>query len=91
MQAKDIPDVRMLTIVREEQQTRADNWDGGWPHAVLPWTHFWEVEERLPDIPPKVIRAKAAKLIKRGLMTGCTCGCRGDLEVTALGMERISA
>jgi hypothetical protein len=42
------------------------------------WCMSWEIEERLPSIPPKVIRAKCRNLIKRGKLHGCTCGCRGD-------------
>jgi hypothetical protein len=37
------------------------------------------------DAPPKVIRAKLARLMDKGLMTGCLCGCRGDLELTPEG------
>lgn len=36
------------------------------------------LEERFPDVPPKVLWAKRKKLIKRGLMVGCDlpyCGC----------------
>lgn len=35
--------------------------------------------------PEKVQRAKAAALIRRGLLDGCTCGCRGDFEITDKG------
>ena len=28
--------------------------------------------------PENVVRAKARRLIRRGLITGCACGCRGD-------------
>lgn len=34
-----------------------------------------------PAIPLKVVLAKARKLIRRGLLTGCACGCRGEFEV----------
>jgi hypothetical protein len=33
---------------------------------------------RFPD---KVVLAKAKRLVKRGLISGCTCGCRGDFEI----------
>jgi hypothetical protein len=29
--------------------------------------------------------AKMRQLIKRGLVDGCTCGCRGDYEITKKG------
>lgn len=31
--------------------------------------------------PPKVVQAKCRSLIKRGLITGCACGCRGDFWI----------
>lgn len=33
------------------------------------------------SVPPKIILSKLNTLIKRGLIDGCTCGCRGDFEV----------
>lgn len=38
-----------------------------------------------PEIPDKVINAKLANLIKKGLVDGCTCGCRGDFHLTDEG------
>jgi hypothetical protein len=53
------------------------------------WTMFGPICELMADIPPKVVRAKLAKLIRQGLLDGCTCGCRGDFELTEAGAERI--
>ena len=33
-----------------------------------------------PTMPEGVVLAKARKLILRGLVDGCACGCRGDFE-----------
>jgi hypothetical protein len=30
-------------------------------------------------------------LIKRGLVSGCTCGCRGDFEITQKGLDFLMA
>ena len=38
----------------------------------------------------KLILAKMRQLIKRGLVYGCTCGCRGDFEITQKGEEWLS-
>lgn len=38
----------------------------------------WDIEELLPDAPPKVVLAKLRKLIRKGYIDGCSCGCRGD-------------
>lgn len=43
------------------------------------------------DIPYKVGLAAMANLIKRGLVEGCTCGCRGDFEITDKGREVLKA
>jgi len=32
-------------------------------------------------IPEKVVLAKAKRLIRRGLIDGCGCGCRGDFQI----------
>jgi hypothetical protein len=40
-----------------------------------------------PDTPEKVGVAKMKSLIKRGLVSGCCCGCRGDFELTTAGRE----
>ena len=40
--------------------------------------------------PPEVIRAKMRSLIKRGLVDGCACGCRGDYEITNKGRSRLT-
>jgi len=71
MQAKDIPDVVFLDIVEDINCLE------------YRWAQRWDIEEKMPDVPPKVILAKARNLIKRNLMSGCGCGCRGDFEVVA--------
>lgn len=45
------------------------------------WAMRWDLEERLPQYPPKVITAKCRSLMKRGIIDGCPCGCRGDWEI----------
>lgn len=32
-------------------------------------------------IPEKIVLAKAKRLIRRGLISGCGCGCRGDFQI----------
>ena len=82
MQAKDIRDIDLLTTI----QRLSFRVDYPWHEENKPhWVMRWTLEEEFPDIPPKVVVAKVAKLIKRGLMDGCTCGCRGDFELTEAG------
>jgi hypothetical protein len=54
------------------------------------WTNTWHLAERLPEFPPKVARAKAGQLIKRDMLTGCTCGCRGDFELAPRGLDYLA-
>lgn len=42
----------------------------------------------LPHLPPKVLLAKMKSLIKRGLVSGCACGCRGDFLLTVSGLAK---
>jgi len=73
VQAKDLPDDDTLAAVRACQGMN------GVPH----WSSLWDVERALPEWPAKVVRAKLAGLIRRGLLRGCACGCRGDFEFPA--------
>lgn len=49
------------------------------------WVHKYDLFNLWPTIPSKVIMAKLRGLIRRGLITGCACGCRGDFELTDKG------
>lgn len=71
MQCKDVPDHVFMAAVREA------------PAGVIGWRLRWDVHERLEgalgcEIPEKLLMAKARRLEARGLLGGCTCGCRGD-------------
>lgn len=95
MQAKDIPDNAILDIVRMfnegRQPTTVLQWPHrpDWPDQILQphpaWCLTYDLEERMPDVPPKVILAKCRSLIKRGKMHGCYCGCRGDFYLDGYG------
>jgi hypothetical protein len=43
-----------------------------------------------PDTPREVLSPKGQVLIDLGLMTGCMCGCRGDMELTPDGRAAAS-
>lgn len=79
--AKDIPDDVFLDAVRQLQHAGAcrSRWNveavlAGLPVDRAPY-------DEVPGVPSKVVLAKAAKLIRRGLLHGCACGCRGDFEI----------
>lgn len=77
-QAKDIDSLSVLWVVRKLTE------DGT-------WTNRFEIERQWPNYPSRVVLAKLGRLINRGYMTGCTCGCSGDLELTAKGREALSS
>lgn len=68
IQAKDISDATMLEVVRA---VRGKN---GADH----WSSLWDIQEALSGYPAKVVLAKIRALIKKQLLHGCGCGCRGD-------------
>lgn len=84
-QAKDIDDKFLLEAVWYVQNQRTDRTGLRWSH-VPHWAIRWDVERLLPVFPERVIQRKAAALMARGLMQGCTCGCRGDYELTKEGL-----
>lgn len=65
IQAKDVPDAAILAVVAARHPS---------------WAHQWDMQEAHPGIPPKVLLAKCRSLIKRGVIDGCPCGCRGDFR-----------
>jgi len=68
IQAKHVSDEQILFVIdRVKDQDRR-------------WTFTWDLELYYPMIPPKVLLAKCRSMIKRGIITGCDCGCRGDFE-----------
>jgi hypothetical protein len=66
LQAKNIAEADFLSAMKESMDAK------GYATATR-----WDVAERL-GLPDKLVNAKAATLIRRRVITGCTCGCRGD-------------
>lgn len=93
MQAKDIPDKAMIEAVRACVEARCNypmdaGWHGGRPGwgytegtARSHWANRSDIARLFPDMPEKVVLAKLRTLIKRGLIDGCACGCRGDFTL----------
>lgn len=77
--AKEIPDRLILSVVESLGKKM-----GG--EREYRWAFRWDIEESLRlngiDAPEKVVLAKLAKLVKRGVLDGCAnCMCRGDYWV----------
>jgi hypothetical protein len=68
VKTSDLSDSRVLAVVTALNEER------GYP------ADRWSVAARCADVPEKIVYAKLKRLHKRGLLTGCPCGCRGDYE-----------
>lgn len=76
--AADLDDVDVLRTVQALCSER-----GMWAATNI-------VADRYAPVPPKVVAAKLSRLLKRGLLSGCDCGCRGDWELTAEGRNLVT-
>ena len=77
-QCKDIPDRPILEFLQRYQDEWC-NWifeDERDVHRCMPL-----------GTPDKLVLAKMRQLMRRGLVDGCGCGCRGDFEITAKGEQ----
>lgn len=45
----------------------------------------------LEVLPYNLVKAKMRRLIKRGLVHGCACGCRGDFTLTVKGNMELAS
>lgn len=90
IQAKHLSEHRILDIIDKVGARRVAHEGYG-----LPWCFMWDLlgeEEVIGKIdyepihaPFRVLLAKMQSMERRGLVTGCTCGCRGDFELTDKG------
>lgn len=77
IQAKDIPVPELLAAVEGESS--------GWTMGASWWTLAVTL-----GYPEKVVLARLRALVRRGLVDGCPCGCRGDFRLTDLGREALA-
>jgi len=79
MQTKDIPEAPIIEFLLK--QNRPTGW-----HALggtLGGTSLMpSVRDAFPHgTPDNMILSKMRSLIKRGIVNGCACGCRGDFTI----------
>lgn len=74
MQAKDVDGDALLSFINRTEVLKG-YWVNSWDFNDTEWA----------EIPHKVLWAKLANFIKKGLLDGCTCGCRGDFTLTPEG------
>lgn len=77
MQCKDIDDAGLVRFIADKQE------------QLGRWVCVWDLEPPYSELPDRLFRAKTGKLMGKGYLTGCNCGCRGDYEVTAAGLALI--
>ena len=80
MQCKDIPDVPIIRFIASH--------DGQW--CTWYFGDERDVHAAFPaGVPDKLLLAKMSSLIRKGLVDGCPCGCRGDYVVTEKGLAAV--
>jgi hypothetical protein len=84
MKCKDIPTIPILEFLydRKKHNKIWCCWYDGFENSIG--------QAMPPNTPEKIIIQKMAKLIKRKLVSGCGCGCRGDYEITNKGIDFLS-
>jgi hypothetical protein len=76
-QCKDIPDRPILEFLLSHK--------GKWCN----WYFGNELDVHLAmpkNTPDKLVLAKMRMLMRKGFVSGCGCGCRGDFEITDKGV-----
>lgn len=77
MQCKDIPEEPILRFLESLNGTWANWFDIEFENSVR--------RAMPPDVPPRLACAKMAMMIRKGVVDGCPCGCRGDYVITSKG------
>lgn len=79
LQCKDIADQPILQLLSRFQ------------HCTLIEGFTNSVQVAMPaDTPKNLVRAKMGSLIRRSLITGCACGCRGDFMLADKGSQMLA-
>ena len=81
MQAKDIPEDKILAFLAVNEGKWCFLVDATWPRDL-----FCVMPE---GVNRKLALAKMRAMIKKGFVTGCGCGCRGDFEITPKGKAEL--
>ncbi|SEL12515.1 hypothetical protein SAMN05216359_105285 [Roseateles sp. YR242] len=97
-QCKDIPDRPILEFLTDLGSfTSHDGRVVRWRSAIHfnlsrdDSCHAPSVRDAMPpDLPQRLVLAKMNMLIRRGLVDGCACGCRGDFQITERGRAMLT-
>ena len=81
MQCKDIPDQPILDwLAANTGRFKWATWGEGYGMPTVR-------DAMPPGTPEKLQLAKMRRLIQRGLVKGCDCGCRGDFYLASADEE----
>lgn len=83
IQAKDVPERDLLEAVRRKNETPIAGVTG---YGAC----WWVLADEL-GFPERVVLARLRAFLRRGLVTGCDCSCRGDFRLTEAGREALAA
>lgn len=83
IQCKDIPTAAILTFLATLNNQAATFYPLDVSNSI------WKSLETPGNVPRCVLRKKMENLIRKGLVEGCACGCRGDFRLTFKGMSRL--
>jgi hypothetical protein len=80
-QCKDIPDRPLLELLAKNPT----HWH------FLDEDGEWGVAQSIPEGTPRKLRlAKMRMLVRRGVVDGCPCGCRGNFVITEKGLQELA-
>lgn len=96
MKASDVPTDRLLDVIRACNDAtctigeitgyyhggRPGYAEGDYDPPIGHACKIGDIVAALPEFPEKVLAAKLRRLVAQGVIDGCTCGCRGDFEVS---------
>ena len=80
LQCKHISTIAILEFLANNEGKWC-TWFGGFPNSIQN-----AIGTGFPD---RLVLAKMSKLVRKGLVSGCGCGCRGDFEITLKGLARL--
>jgi len=82
-QCKDIPTRPILEFLAKRGGIGCVWWELSYPSFAR------SVRTVMPPVPDNLALAKMRQLMRKGLVSGCGCGCRGDFELTEKGRIRL--
>lgn len=97
---RELPDDVVLGLITQLSRTvywpwsAPGHWVSQWDLAGVLRLAGFRAHHGVNEMPSGYVIAKARRLMDRGLITGCGCGCRGDFELAEAGrayLERAAA